>query len=392
MKCLWVHGTYFIEYEGDFYHHNLPKEIWEQRYLPYVSKLTVCSRKKTDKADVRGKMLSIPKQDTRLAFQPLRVHVLPTTREKALIRRLLADVDFVIVRVPNRNSNVVAEQATRMGIPYLAEIVGCAWGACFTNSLKGKLIAPLMTLAMRKTVRHADFAVYVTKKFLQGRYPCRGKCLSWSDVQLEPMQKDQREKRLQKCAAFDPKNRITLATIGAVDVLYKGQVYVLKALARLKQEGFCFHYKLIGGGDPTRLMRCAEKLGIADMVEFTGNLTREQVFAALDETDIYVHPSLTEGMPRAVLEAESRGCAVIGTRVGGIPEIVRAENLFKKKDVRGIARLLSGFTAEKLIREAQQNLEFVEKFVSKNSKGVRDAFMQEVCADVETRMRQGARA
>ena len=167
---------------------------------------------------------------------------------------------------------------------------------------------------------------------------------------------------------------------------------MLEALARLKQEGFRFRYKLIGGGDPTRLMRCAEKLGIADMVEFTGNLTREQVFAALDETDIYVHPSLTEGMPRAVLEAESRGCAVIGTRVGGIPEIVRAENLFKKKDVRGIARLLSGFTAEKLIREAQQNLEFVEKFVSKNSKGVRDAFMQEVCADVETRMRQGARA
>ena len=388
------HHLLYNRYRYNFYHHNLTEAIWEQRYLPYVSELTVCSRQKTakDRAEVCGKALSIPEADARLAFQPLRVHFIPKAQEKAQIRRLLSGVDLVIVRVPNWNSNIVAEQAVHMGIPYMAEVVGCAWDACFTHSLKGKGIAPVMALAMRKTVKCADYAIYVTRAFLQNRYPCRGKTLAWSDVQLALPTADLREARLQKCAAFSPENGITLATIGAVDVKYKGQAYVLEALARLKQEGFRFRYKLIGGGDPTRLMRCAEKLGIADMVEFTGNLTREQVFAALDETDIYVHPSLTEGMPRAVLEAESRGCAVIGTRVGGIPEIVRAENLFKKKDVRGIARLLSGFTAEKLIREAQQNLEFVEKFVSKNSKGVRDAFMQEVCADVETRMRQGARA
>lgn len=389
MKCLWVHGTYFMEFEGDFYHHNLPEAIWEERYLPYVSELTVCSRQKTakDRAEVCGKMLSIPKADARLAFQPLRVHFVPKAQEKAQIRRLLSGVDMVIVRVPNWNSNIVAEQALHMGIPYMAEVVGCAWDAYFTHSLKGKLAAPTMELAMRKTVKYADYAIYVTRAFLQNRYPCRGKTLAWSDVQLEIPTASLREARLQKCAVFSPENGITLATIGAVDVKYKGQAYVLEALARLKREGFRFRYKLIGGGDPARLRRYAQELGIAEMVEFTGNLTHEQVFAALDEVDIYVHPSLTEGMPRAVLEAEGRGCAVIGTRVGGMPEIVRKEDLFGKKDVRGIARLLRGFTAEKLMQEAQQNMDFVEMFLQENSAAVRDAFMKQVCADVEARLR-----
>lgn len=386
-KCLWVHGTYFIEFEGDFYHHNLTKAIWEQRYLPYVSELIVCSRQKTakDRSEVCGKMLSIPKEDVRLVFQPLRVHFFPTTQDKARIRRLLSGVDFVIVRVPNWNSNMVAEQAVHMGIPYMAEVVGCAWDACFTHSLKGKLAAPVMALAMRETVKRANYAVYVTHAFLQNRYPCYGKTLSWSDVQLEIPSASLREARLQKCVAFSTKKEITLATIGAVDVHYKGQIYVLKALALLKREGLHFRYKLIGGGNRTKLVRYVQTLGICEMVEFTGNLTHEQVFAALDEVDIYVHPSLTEGMPRAVLEAESRGCAVIGTCVGGIPEIVRKENLFGKKDVRGIAHLLRSFTAEKLSREAQQNMDFIETFLQKNSNAMRDAFMKQVCADVEAR-------
>lgn len=388
-KSLWVHGTYFIEFEGDFYHHNLTEAIWEERYLPYVSELTVCSRQKTakDRVEVCRKMLSIPKADARLAFQPLRVHFVPKAQEKAQIRRLLSGVDMVIVRVPNWNSNIVAEQALHMGIPYMAEVVGCAWDAYFTHSLKGKLAAPAMELAMRKTVKYADYAIYVTRAFLQNRYPCRGKTLAWSDVQLEIPTASLREARLQKCAAFSTENRITLATIGAVDVHYKGQIYVLKALALLKSEGLHFRYKLIGGGDQTSLLQYAQNLGVCEMVEFTGNLTHEQVFAALDEVDVYVHPSLTEGLPRAVLEAEGRGCAVIGTRVGGMPEIVRKEDLFGKKDVRGIARLLRGFTAEKLMQEAQQNMDFVEMFLQENSAAVRDAFMKQVCADVEARLR-----
>ena len=118
-----------------------------------------------------------------------------------------------------------------MGIPYMAEVVGCAWDAYFTHSLKGKLAAPTMELAMRKTVKYADYAIYVTRAFLQNRYPCRGKTLAWSDVQLEIPTASLREARLQKCAVFSPENGITLATIGAVDVKYKGQAYVLEALA-----------------------------------------------------------------------------------------------------------------------------------------------------------------
>lgn len=384
MKCLWIHGTYFIKFNGDYYHHNLLPSLWEQRYLPYFSKLTICSRMKTavSEADIRGKQLSFSGDDAHIGFEYLNVGLFPGKQDKAHIRQLLSDCDFVIIRVPSQNAYPVAEQAIKMNKPYMVEVVGCAWDAYFTHSLKGKLVAPLVALKMRQTVRRADFAQYVTREFLQSRYPCKGMCLACSDVQIELPTAALRAARQKRCETFAHRNQISLATIGAVDVRYKGQEYVLHALARLKQEGIRVHYKIIGGGNPQRLQHLVQTLDIAEMVEFTGNLTHDQVFAALDETDIYVHPSLTEGTPRAVLEAESRGCAVIGTRVGGMPEIVPNENLFGKKDVDGIIRLLQGYSGEKLAQEAKQNMDFVVSFLQENAETVRDAFMKKVCAAV----------
>ena len=41
-----------------------------------------------------------------------------------------------------------------------------------------------------------------------------------------------------------------------------------------------------------------------------------------DNIDVFIMPSLQEGLPRSMVEAMSRGCNVIGSRVGGIPELL----------------------------------------------------------------------
>jgi glycosyltransferase involved in cell wall biosynthesis len=57
-------------------------------------------------------------------------------------------------------------------------------------------------------------------------------------------------------------------------------------------------------------------------VEWTPSLTADEVAAALDASTLLVLPSRSEGMGRVVIEAAARGRAVVGSRVGGIPDVV----------------------------------------------------------------------
>ena len=57
----------------------------------------------------------------------------------------------------------------------------------------------------------------------------------------------------------------------------------------------------------------------------------------LDEADLFVLPSRSEGLPRAMIEAMARGLPCIGTRVGGVPELLLAEDLVAAGDAEALA-------------------------------------------------------
>src|SRR5207248_2903936 len=61
---------------------------------------------------------------------------------------------------------------------------------------------------------------------------------------------------------------------------------------------------------------------LPDRVAWAPRLSQTQIAAALDESTCLVLPSRSEGMGRVVIEAFCRGRAVIGSRVGGIPDLV----------------------------------------------------------------------
>jgi len=72
---------------------------------------------------------------------------------------------------------------------------------------------------------------------------------------------------------------------------------------------------------------------------------------------LYVQPSRQEGLPRAVLEAMSVGCPVIGSRVGGIPELLRDSDMFESGDVTEIAHLIQQMSRERLAEMATVNFD-----------------------------------
>ena len=81
---------------------------------------------------------------------------------------------------------------------------------------------------------------------------------------------------------------------------------------------------IIAGDGPQRIRLHAIALafGLKDRVTLLGEVGRERVKELLAGCEFFVHHSWNEGIPLAVLEAMASGKAVVGTRVGGIPEVV----------------------------------------------------------------------
>ncbi len=110
--------------------------------------------------------------------------------------------------------------------------------------------------------------------------------------------------------------KITLVSTGRL-IQRKGYDYLITALKGAKG----FELLLIGDGNlKETLSGLAERLD-AD-VKFLGRLEREGVLEQLQKADVFVLPSLNEGMSNAILEAMACGLPVITTNVGGCDELV----------------------------------------------------------------------
>ncbi len=113
----------------------------------------------------------------------------------------------------------------------------------------------------------------------------------------------------------------------AVGNLYpvKGHAVLLNALGRLRRSDPELSWTLAVAGrgeEEDRLRDRAEEWGIGDRVHFLG--FRDDVGDLLAAAQVYAMPSLSEGLPLALLEAMHAGTAIVASGVGGIPEAVTA--------------------------------------------------------------------
>lgn len=141
------------------------------------------------------------------------------------------------------------------------------------------------------------------------RFPAGKIRVIHNGIPLEPY-----EQRLSEDRSRDP--GFTVLTVARLDA-QKGHCYLLDAAACLPGVRFIF-----AGDGPEigSLRRRASQLGIADRVSFLGH--RQDVPMLLASCDLFVLPSLFEGLPLAILEAMAAGKAVVATAVGGSPEAV----------------------------------------------------------------------
>ena len=103
--------------------------------------------------------------------------------------------------------------------------------------------------------------------------------------------------------------------------------------------------KFLGGGTKNlQLIKLAESLGIKDIIEFGGRLQHNEVLLWIDEIDVLVMPTLAESLGRAVIEAMSRACPVVGSIETALREQVGSDCIVHARDVDQIT-----FTVENII-------------------------------------------
>ncbi len=115
------------------------------------------------------------------------------------------------------------------------------------------------------------------------------------------------------------RSTVVIGFIGRLEQ-QKGVIYLLHAVAELTRDFSNFNVILVGEGTlKQKLQETVTVLGLTN-VRFVG--FRRDIPQAMQTFDVFVLPSLFEGLPVVLIEAMAAGCAVVATRIGGVEEVV----------------------------------------------------------------------
>jgi glycosyltransferase involved in cell wall biosynthesis len=277
----------------------------------------------------------------------------------AAVRDALQGRDAVIMRVGSQVAACAEPFLRRARRPFAVEVVGDPHAMFSAGSVRHPLRVFFrwwFTRQLQRQCRDACAAAYVTRAALQRRYPPGPATIAawYSDVELAG-----------GALAGAPRGYAgrrgpwTLIAVGSLEQLYKGPDLALQALALLLRQGVDARLRWIGGGQQQPVMLAlAARLGVAGRVEFVGQLARDRVLAELDRADLFIMPSRQEGLPRALVEAMARALPCVAAAVGGIPELLDADELVPGEDPAALARSIAALLADapRLERLSARNL------------------------------------
>ncbi len=384
MNAVFIHDHCFVVHPSGEIHSTgkLSYGAWKH-YLNVFASLVVVGRSRTAPKEALAAMNLASGNRVSFVFAPNLTGSWLGFRHLSavvqILREQIGNADAVIIRT-SLLGGIAASIARKMGKPYAVEVVGDAWDAYWNyGGLGGKLYAPIAWWTMRRCLQKAEFAIYVTHEYLQRRYPCPGICTSASDVELRPASGEVLVRRVSKPwpTDADGSGRPWVGLIGSLANRHKGLDVALRALRRLKARGVMLELHVLGAGRLEYWRRKAERLGVADLLCLDGSLPiGEAVMQWLDRMDIYIQPSFTEGMPRALIEAMSRGLPALASACGGIPELLPAKCLHRQGDDRTLAEQLGQMVTHSAWRRecAEQNFREAQSYYIDEIQARRDDF------------------
>ena len=346
------------------------RSFWE-RYLITFDGVKVAART-TPQAEVDGSYRQvngpsvdvIPIADYVGPYQYLKVRHLV----RANLRALLHEPDAFLCRVGSRLASDLIPALWRSGRPYGLEVVGDPYEVFRPGVIDHPLRALFRfsaTRSLKQQCARAAAVSYVTEHTLQRRYPAADENIMYgiSDVEL-PADYFIEKARVFQAACGTHSHRVLF--VGSLAQMYKGPDVLIRAVHLLLKTGVGIHVTMIGDGrHRPELEHLASSLSLQSHVTFLGELpSGSAIRDQLDRASLFVLPSRTEGLPRAMVEAMARGLPCIGTTVGGIPELLDAEDLVVPDDAEALAQKIRRTLndPQRLSRMSTRNLAKAQEF------------------------------
>lgn len=369
MKLIFVHdNTFFYDNKTQQYYSdgNMTTKTWK-RYLEVADSLTVIARSKNINTTSQIKQLSLA-SCTNVEFcivpsisGPINM-IKNRPKTIKMMKEQILNADAVIARLPSELGVLAAKIALKYNIKLMVEMVGDPWSALWTHgSVQGKIYAPISKRANQNVIKKARMVFYVTNEYLQKHYPTCGENIFLSDVEIQNIDQEILDKRISNISLKKNNSEWSIGLIGSLATNHKGVDTAIRAISRLREEGLNVRLQILGNGDEKKWIEYAIRYNIKDFVDFCGTLpSGNLVNEWLDEKDIYIQPSITEGLPRAVIEAMSRGCPIVASNVGGIPELIDVDFLIPPKNDFYLFVKLKSLINDKNIIMEQINKNFNE--------------------------------
>lgn len=343
-RAVFIHDHVFsIDSNGAYYSEGKITDAVLQRYLSCVDRVVVIARAKIRLDSDVGRLSAI--NLTSVQFLPVAGTKFQSVFSRFLVGnailffKQIKQADMVILRLPSFLGLFGFLFALLMRKKYFVELVGhprdalvAAVGSGFFRSG----FARLMSALNRFAVGLASGVIYVTRSALQADYPTRGFSQYASNVELAIEPLDLLESRYEIGSDVP-----VIGLIGSFNNSYKGIDTAIKAVAHLKSCGKSCRLRVLGSGNRLPYESLAAELGVCDSVFFDGVKSGgKEVYAWLDSLDVYIQPSRTEGLPRSLIEAMSRGLPCVASDAGGMPELLSSDWIFSVNDYVGLSKIL----------------------------------------------------
>lgn len=384
MKLLYI--STFMFYKDSEITYGLPScaDSFFEKYLDVFDSIKVLGE---HLKSFLNKSAMVEIQDKRIHVEILPSNTKPKDfkNDRYLKRKLTQEIgkaDAVLIKPASRRGMMAIRIAESLKKPYMIEMTGDIHNALMQSpSIVKRLYAPVFYRQIKKAIKNCEFGLYVSKDYLQGKYPIKGKMCGCSDVVLEPSSVEVLEKRLRKIEQMQSEEPVNLALVGFYQGNGKGVDTAIRALAQLPHN---YRLSVLGNGTEENRQKWyayAKGCGVsASRLLFPDPLPSAQaVLHWLDDFDFFVLPTRSEGFGRAIAEAMSRGLPCFATDICTMPELLSEECLFPLDDDKRLAELLLKYASNKeLMRKtACRNFEHVRDYDFEVLKNRRDVFLSE---------------
>ncbi len=333
--------THLIRYNGHVYAESLMDSMFWQKYLNVFDRLYVLARMKVYEgedlkqwivSDYKGvHFLPLPDYRGPKGYLLNYIKLCRCVKNYALSSR---NITCAIIRSPSPSGYRFLKYWKKTGRPYGMEITSnLSDSYYYSTGLLHSVIYKRLHIQTKRYAREASGVAYVTKKVLQKIYPADGIQESYSSLDL-PQRLFYRRPALKK-----KKDEYVLIHVSTLALDVKGNEEFFQVQKKLMDQGYQVRSVVVGGG---RLRgyyeQRAEELGLYEHTRFTGHISgKDDLMKELRKADIFLFPTLSEGLPRTVIEAMANSLPCVSSDIPSLRELLERQWLCAPGNVDGLA-------------------------------------------------------